>query len=326
MSSKPTIRDVAKLANVSVATVSRVINNKGYVYEETKKMVLAAVEELGFEPNQLARSLTNHGSKMIGVIVPHFRNVFYSQLVEGIEKAALSYGYKTMLCNTRDEPQRELDYLRIFEQYNVDGIIVAANFQNRDELLKLDIPVVSVDHIISDEIPSISSNNYNGGKLAAKVLLEKGAKHVLLLRGPSFLLVTKERTKGFEEVFENYDATLSIHDFDLVEPDANFIYEVLKNTPTIDGIFAMSDNLSLIALSCLEKLGKKVPDDVALVGFDDAPFAKWTNPAISTISQSVQYIGINAIEVLLRQINNEPLSNNHITIDVKFEERDTTKK
>ena len=197
---------------------------------------------------------------------------------------------------------------------------------NKDELINLDIPVVSVDHIINDTIPSISSNNINGGRIAAKVLLDKGARHVLLLRGASFLLTIQERTKGFLEVLENYDASVSIYDFDLVEPDVDFIYEFLKNNPRIDGIFAMSDNLSLIALSCLQKLGRKVPEEVALVGFDDAPFTKWTNPAISTISQSVKYLGSGAVETLMRLINNEPVQNSHLTVDVKFKERDTTKK
>ena len=154
---KATIRDVAKRANVSVATVSRVINNKGYVYEETRKSVLKSIDELGFEPNQLARSLTNHRSKMIGVIVPHVGTTFYGQLIEGIEHAALGYGYKTMLCNTQDDSQREIDYLKVFEQYNMEGIIVASNFKNKDKLSSLNIPIVSVDHLISDEIPSISS-------------------------------------------------------------------------------------------------------------------------------------------------------------------------
>ena len=116
---KITIRDVAKKANVSVATVSRVINNQGYVYEETRNTVMKIIDELGFEPNQLARSLTNHRSKMIGVIVPHVGTTFYGQLIEGIEQAALSYGYKTMLCNTQDNNEREIDYLKIFEQYNI---------------------------------------------------------------------------------------------------------------------------------------------------------------------------------------------------------------
>lgn len=322
---KPTIRDVAKKANVSVATVSRVINNKGYVYEETKKTVLDAIEELGFEPNQLARSLTSHRSKMLGVIVPHVGTTFYGQLIEGIEHAALTYGYKTMLCNTQDASQREIDYLKIFEQYNVEGIIVASNFVNKDKLAALNIPIISVDHLISDDIPSVTSDNEKGGRLAAETLVKNGAKNLLLLRGPSFLITSQERTKGFLEVLENYDCVYEIHDFDLIEPDADFIYQYLKNNPHIDGIFAMSDTLALIALGCLQQLNRKVPEEVQLIGFDDAPFTKWTNPSITTVSQAVKYMGVETVNSLIKIINNEELPTKHHLIDVRLKERKTTK-
>ena len=322
---KPTIRDVAKLANVSVATVSRVINNKGYVFEDTKKAVLKAIEELGFEPNQLARSLTNHRSKMLGVIVPHVGTTFYGQLIEGIEQAALSYGYKTMLCNTQDNSEREIDYLRIFEQYNVDGVIVASNFINQTRLTSLNIPLISVDHLINDDIPSISCNNEAGGEIAARTLINGGAKNLLLLRGPSFLITSQERTKGFLDVVAEHEVTYDIHDFDLVEPDAEYIYQYLKNNPQIDGIFAMSDTLALIALGCLQKLGRDVPNSVQLIGFDDAPFTKWTNPSITTVSQAVKYMGSESVNTLIKLINNEPLPQQHRLIDVRFKERETTK-
>ena len=322
---KITIRDVAKKANVSVATVSRVINNKGYVYEETRNTVLKIIDELGFEPNQLARSLTNHRSKMIGVIVPHVGTTFYGQLIEGIEQAALSYGYKTMLCNTQDDSDREIDYLKVFEQYNVEGVIIASNFKNKDRLSNLNIPLISVDHLINDEIPSVSSDNETGGKMAAKKLIEAGAKHLLLLRGPSFLITSQERTKGFLDVLEEHDCTYDVHDFDLVEPDAEFIYQYLKNNPQVDGIFAMSDTLALIALGCLQKLGRTVPNDVQLIGFDDAPFSKWTNPGITTISQAVKYMGGETVNTLIKLINNEELPNAHRLIDVRLKERETTK-
>lgn len=322
---KTTIRDVAKRANVSVATVSRVINNKGYVHEETRAAVTEAIEELGFEPNQLARSLTNHRSMMLGVIVPHVGTTFYGQLIEGIEQAALSYGYKTMLCNTQDSGERELDYLKIFEQYSVEGIIVASNFTNKEKLASLNIPVISVDHLVSEEIPSVTSNNEKGGELAAKALIAGGAKNFLLLRGPSFLITSQERTKGFLDVIENYDCTYEILDFDLIDPDAEFIYSHIHNNPQIDAVFAMSDTLALIALGCLQKCGRKVPEEVQLIGYDDAPFTKWTNPGISTISQSVKYMGSESVNTLIKLIKNEELPTKHRLIDVRLKNRETTK-
>ena len=323
---KATIRDVAKKANVSVATVSRVINNKGYVYEETRRTVMETIEELGFEPNQLARSLTSHRSKMIGVIVPHVGTNFYGQLIEGIEQAALSFGYKTMLCNTQDNLEREIDYIKIFEQYNVEGIIVASNFKHIEKLSSLNIPMISVDHLLSDNIPSISCDNENGGKVAAETLIGNGCKELLILRGPSFLITSKQRTKGFIDVACEHDVRYCIHDFDLLNPDALYIYQHIKNNPQIDGIFAMSDTLALIAVGCLQKLGRKIPEDVQVIGFDDAPFTKWTNPAISTISQTVSYMGSESVNTLVKLINNEPIQSTHRLIDVCLRERDTTRK
>ena len=322
---KITIRDVAKKANVSVATVSRVINNKGYVYEETRKVVLQIIDELGFEPNQLARSLTNHRSMMIGVIVPHVGTTFYGQLIEGIEQAALSYGYKTMLCNTQDNSEREIDYLKIFEQYSVEGVIVASNFKNKEKLASLNIPVISVDHLVSDEIPSVTSDNVKGGRIAAEKLISGGAKNFLILRGPSFLITSQERTKGFLEVLESHDCTYEIHDFDLVEPDIEYIYHHLNNNKHIDAIFAMSDTLALTALGCLQKIGRKVPEEVQLIGYDDAPFTKWTNPGITTISQAVKYMVSETVNTLIKLINNEEIHNKHNLIDVRLKERESTK-
>ena len=129
-----TIKDVAKKANVSVATVSRVINNKGYVNEETRQLVQTAITELSYIPNELARSLYNKHSKLIGVIVPHFDTQFYAELIEGIENAAMKLGYKIMLSNTQDNKQREADYIQIFQQYNIDGIIVASNAHNAEKI------------------------------------------------------------------------------------------------------------------------------------------------------------------------------------------------
>lgn len=321
---KPTIRDVAKKANVSVATVSRVINNKGYVYEDTKKMVMQIIEELGFEPNQLARSLTNRHSKIIGVIVPHLGTSFYGQLIEGIEEAAISYGYKVMLCNSQDNIDREEDYLKIFEQYNVEGIIIASNFHSKEKLSNIKIPVVSVDHFLNENIPSITSNNEDGGRKAAKLLIENNCKNFLLLRGPSFLITVQERTKGFIDEIENYGYNCDIHDFDLLNPDYNFITNYIKNNPQVDGIFAMADSLALVTLGILQKQNIQVPNKVKLVGFDDANFTRWTNPSISTISQPIKYMGTESMHALIKMINNEQIINFHRNISIELKERGTT--
>lgn len=322
---KATIRDVAKLASVSVATVSRVINDKGYVHPDTKKLVLNAVKELNFEPNQLARSLTNRHSKMIGVIVPHVSTSFYGTLIEGIEDQAIKLGYKVMLCNTQDSPERELEYIKIFEQYNVEGIVIAANVHNLEKIKQITIPVVSVDHVIDNEIPSISSNNEEGGRLAAKLLIDNGRTNFLILRGPSFLITTKERSNGFIDELDRRGLNYVIHDSDILDPDSDFIYNILKRNPTIDGIFALADSFAAVTLGTLQRLNRKIPEDVELVGFDNVRSSEWMYPGITVISQPIKYMGEKAINTIVKLINSEPISEFHSEISVELIMRGTTK-
>ncbi len=323
---KATIRDVARKANVSVSTVSRVINQKGYVHEDTKIIVEKTIEELGFIPNQLARSLTSRSSKIIGVIVPHIGPSFYGELLEGIESQASAYGYKIMFCNTQDDPDRELEYLKFFEQYNIEGLIIAANFSNKDKLAELKIPVVTVDHILDENIPSITSDNVKGGQLAARKLIDTGSKNILVFRGPSFLLTTMERTIGFLNELKPTKIYADIFDFDLVSPDIKLIEEILKSNPQVDGIFTFSDTLAIATLNILQKLGKKVPDDVSLVGYDDTPYSKWITPSISTIHQSINFMGKQSFINLTRLIRGIELDSLHEIIDVRLIERASTKK
>jgi len=323
---KPTIRDVAKKANVSVSTVSRVINQKGYVHESTKELVNKTIKELGFIPNQLARSLTNRSSKIIGVIVPHIGPSFYGELLEGIESQAAAYGYKIMFCHTQDDPERELEYLKFFEQYNIEGLIIASNFSNTDKLEQLEVPVVTVDHILDENIPSITSNNIKGGEISAKKLIELGAKNILVLRGPSFLLTTMERTIGLLNVLKPTKIFAEIFDFDLVNPDIKLLEEVLKNNPQIDGIFTFSDTLALATLNILQKLGRRVPEDIKLIGYDDTPFSKWATPSITSVHQSIKFMGQQSFIGLHRLIRGAELENLHDIIDVNLVERDSTKK
>lgn len=161
---KVTIRDIAKRANVSVATVSRAINNKGYVHPETKKIVDEVVKEMGYTPNQLARLLLKMQSGIIGIIIPHIDSPFISEMIGGIEQEALNNGYKVMLCITNNDSDRELEYIRIFEQYRIDGLIVCSNLLNPEKLIALNIPTVTVDHIIDPNIPSITTDNIGGAE------------------------------------------------------------------------------------------------------------------------------------------------------------------
>ncbi|MDY0211048.1 MAG: LacI family DNA-binding transcriptional regulator [Acholeplasma sp.] len=320
-----TIKDVAKKANVSVATVSRVINQKGYVNEETRTLVETAIKDLNYIPNELARSLFNKHSKLIGVLVPHFDTQFYAELIEGIENSAMRLGYKIMLSNTQDDAKREKDYIHIYSQYNIDGIIVASNAHNVDQLIKSDLPIVTVDHILAENIPSITSNNILGGIIAAQRLISGGSRYILELRGPSFLLTVSERSLGFRQVLVQNNIPYISYDGDLLNPDIDAITKIIKEHPEIDGVFATSDFLAIHALNILNKMGKKVPEEVQIVGFDNIVYTTLVSPNITTIEQPIRKMGELALESLVKLLNDEPINEFHSVLDVKLIDRESTK-
>lgn len=315
---KPTIRDVAKKANVSVSTVSRVINNKGYVHESTKNLVNEAIKKLGFVPNQLARSLTTRASKIIGVIIPHVGPTFYGSLIEGMESQALNSGYKILFCQTNDNPERELEYLRFFDHYNIDGLIIASNFSNTEKLAELNIPIITVDHILDENIPSITSDNVKGGELAGDLLIKQKRKEIIIFRGPSFLLTTQERTLGFLKSMKKKQLYTEIFDFDLLNPNEKLIEEILVNNPKTDAIFCFSDTIALATMNVLKRLEKNVPKDISIIGYDDSILCNWTNPKLTSIHQSVNFIGKQSVLNLIRLIRNVELEILHDVIDVEL--------
>lgn len=322
---KPTIKDVAKKSNVSISTVSRVINKRGYVHEDTRLLIEQSIKDLGFVPNQLARSLTNRSSKIIAVIVPHIGPYFYGELLESIESQAQANGYKIMFFNVQDDPERELEYIRFFEQYNIEGIIVASNFQNMSKLDEIKVPIITIDHILDENIPSITADSVTAGELAAKKLIKGGSKHLAIFRGPSFLMTTIERSLGFNKVLKEHNLHADVFDFDLVNPDAKLIEQVLSANPHIDGIFAYSDTMALVISSILQRLGRKVPEDVQIIGYDNTPFVEWIHPPLTTISQPINLLGKQAFINLTRLIRGDELSTLHEVMNVELVERKSTR-
>lgn len=323
---KITIREIAKEANVSVATVSRCVNNKGYVHEKTKKIIDEIVKKSGYVPNQLARLLLKRRSSIIGVIIPHTVAPFIAELIDGIENEAIANGLKVMLCITNNDVERELDYIKVFEDYVIDGLIICSNFFNVEKVMSLNIPIVSIDHILDPSIPSITTDNIEGGRLAAEKLIECGAKNFVLFRGPSFLITTSERTLGFTNVLKKHNINWEFYDFDLVAPDSGFIYNYLLNNPQIDGIFTTSDTLGVIVTGILNKLGRKLGDDIFLVSFDGLAISRWIYPALTTINQPIQYMGVEAVNTLLKLIEGKEILEQHRIIKISLKERDSTRR
>jgi len=322
----PTIKDVAKKANVSVATVSRVINNTGYVNHETRKIVEVAIKELGYVPNELARSLFSKRSNIIGLIVPHISTYFFAELIEALEEPIMEKGYKLMIFNSKDDLEIEKKYINVFSQYNLDGLILVANTQSVRSYLDLKIPIITIDHIIDEDVPSVTCDNVQGGELAAKKLIESGAKNIIHFRGPSVLITVVDRAKGFYRVMEEANIDVKSFDLDFKAPDINDMEMFIKKHPNVDGIFCSSDIIAIYAISALNKLGKKVPDDVQVIGFDNIELGGVLIPKLTTIAQPIEEMGRKTIESLIKLINKKKLEEVHQLIPVSLVERDSTKK
>lgn len=322
----PTIKDVAKKANVSVATVSRVINNTGYVNHETRKIVQDAIEELGYVPNELARSLFRKKSNIIGLIVPHISTYFFAELIESIEDAVTQNGYKLMIFNSKDDMELEKKYLNVLNQYNIDGLILVANTKSTKEYLKLGIPILTIDHIIDKSVPSITSDNVLGGELAARKLIESGCKSIIHFRGPSDLITVVDRARGFYQVVDENDIDCYSFDLDFKAPDINDMEMFIKKHPDVDGIFCSSDIIAFYAISVLKKLGYSIPNDVQVIGFDNIELSDVLIPKLTTIEQPIIEIGKESINLLKKLIKKEEISDLHHILPVSMIERETTKK
>lgn len=321
----PTIKDVAKKANVSVATVSRVINNTGYVNHETRKIVTDAIDELGYVPNELARSLFKKKSNIIGLIVPHISTYFFGELIESLEDAITKSGYKLMIFNSKDDIELEKKYINVLNQYNIDGLILVANTQSAKSYLNLKIPVLTIDHIIDKDVPSITSDNVQGGALAAKKLIDSGAKNIIHFRGPSDLITVIDRSQGFYQEMDKVDIDVHSFDLDFKSPDLEDIEMFIKKHPEVDGIFCSSDIIAMYTISVLKKLGYQIPKDVQVIGFDNIELSNIMLPRLTTISQNLEQIGSIAITKLLNLINKKQLKQIHDIIEVDLIVRDSTK-
>lgn len=321
----PTIKDVAKKANVSVATVSRVINNTGYVNHETRKIVQVAIEELGYVPNELARSLFRKKSNIIGLIVPHISTYFFAELIESIEDAVTQSGYKLMIFNSKDDMELEKKYLNVLNQYNIDGLILVANTKSTKEYMKLGIPILTIDHIIDKSVPSITSDNVLGGELAARKLIESGCRNIIHFRGPSDLITVVDRARGFYQVVDEHDIDCYSFDLDFKAPDINDMEMFIKKHPDVDGIFCSSDIIAFYAISVLKKLGYNVPNDVQVIGFDNIELSDVLIPKLTTIEQPILEIGRQSISLLQQMIKKETVTDLHQVLPVSMIERETTK-
>lgn len=319
-----TIKDVAKLAGVSVATVSRYLNGSGYVGEKAKLAIEQSIKQLDYVPNQVARSLSKKQANTIGLIVPDIMNPFFPELARAIEDTALKEGYTVVLCNSDENQEKEQRYIQSLQKTYIAGFIIATNgLHNTYEQLK--VPTVLIDRFTEGDIPSVASENELGARLAAQHLLAKGAKHIGFLSGPQQLEPVKKRLQGFQEGLGDVKLTAIAESAFHYKEAETAAYKMLADNPEIDSIFASSDILAVGVLKAATALGRKVPEDLQIIGFDGISLGEMLTPPLTTIAQDIYSIGEKATQMLIQQIDEKPLEQLHVTIAPTLIVRSSTK-
>ncbi|WP_323703800.1 LacI family DNA-binding transcriptional regulator [Mammaliicoccus sp. Dog046] len=306
---KPKLDDVAKLANVSKTTVSRVLNKRGYLSQETIDKVNDAMEKLNYQPNTVARQLFNKKTQLIGLIFPTVTNPFFGELVEELEKRLYSQGYKVIIGNSMNDPDKEKNYLDQLLSNQVDGLIVGTHNSDIHQYKNENLPIVAIDRIMNQDIPIIESDNYQGGQLATQRLIDKGAKNIIHTAGPKSLNTpAQRRRKAYEDtmVANNLQPICYTVDFNIPYKDKIEIFNrMFEEQPNMEGIFASNDLDAALIMQIAKKFNKRIPEDIQLIGYDGTQIMRNILPELTTVVQPIEEIAIKAIEVL-----NERLENN----------------
>lgn len=325
-----TIRDVSKRAGVSVATVSRVLNNKG-AKKETIEHVLKVMEEMNYQPNAIARSLSNKKTNTIALIIPALSNPFFPELASAIENIALLHEYKMFLFNCDDNRNKLMKYIDSLASNYVDGVIIDSHTLNEDDLRSLrhkDIPVVAIDRSNFDHgFTTISVNNKYGGQMATEHLLAVGCKRIGHLRGPLHEITASQRLWGYRTVVNKLDwfdpSWVSPGDF-TVEGGYQGMKELLIKHPNIDGVFTANDLSAIGAMKAAYEWNRKIPEELAIVGFDGIDMTRYMVPTLTTIRQPIEEIGKLAMEELLTLIEKPNKKMRKIELEVKLLQQEST--
>lgn len=312
-----TIREVAARAGVSVATVSRVLNKNGYVKEETLEKVKQAIKDLNYTPNSVARTLFTKKSDTIGVLVPDITNPFFAELYKTIEKYAEQHDKQLFLFNSDYSLNKEKKFLKLITSRLIDSAIIVSDTLMESDLEAIEIPIVTVDRKISDNIPSISINNYQGAKEAVNYLLNRKCKVLAHITGPIGNTTASERKKGFiDEVnLQKVEYRMIQGSYDIKESVKTSI-TLLNQYPEIDGVFAGNDIIAVGLIKALSKINH--PNSLSIIGFDGIRLGEEITPEITTLSQPIDAMAQEAIDIILTNTRQK-----HKVFDVNLLIRET---
>jgi LacI family transcriptional regulator len=306
-----TMADVAREAGVSLMTVSRAVNNKDGISEATRQRIQEIIDRLGYRPSIIARSLVTDRTGTIGLVVIDNSNPFFSEIARGVEHEAYATGYNVFLCNTEEDTQRELAVLRSLEEKRVDGIILCSSRLPEEDLLAAlenHPAVVLVNRRVTEKhFASILLNDEGGAYRATEHLLQRGHRKIGILAGPVRSYGGQQRLKGYRLALEAAGITPQPawmrHCLPVVDSGREAALDLLRACPDITALFCFNDLNAVGALHACQHLGRRVPDDIAVIGFDDIPLAALVTPALTTCRTPNYDVGQQAMALLLACID-----------------------
>jgi LacI family transcriptional regulator, sucrose operon repressor len=307
-----TIKEIAEMANVSRATVSRVLNESGYVSAAAKKRVLEVIEKTGYVPSQHAKSLRTKQTKVIGVILPKISTETSSRVVDGMNDVFSEHGYQILLTTTNLNPEKEIEYIRLLKSRQVDGIVLIATNINKElmaEIEQLQIPFVAIGQDIPG-VCSVTYDDYEASKTMAKAIIEKGYKNIAFIGvDESDRAVGIRRKKGFLDSMKEHNLTVregwvKETNFDILSgyEAMKEIMEQSEKDDYPDAVFAVTDRIAIGAMQYLKEAGYKIPNQMAVSGMGAADISQYVQPALTTIEYENQRAGEEAAFMLLDQI------------------------
>jgi LacI family transcriptional regulator, fructose operon transcriptional repressor len=302
------IKDVAEEAGVSTATVSRVLSNGQHVRPEVRERVMTVVERLGYRPNLVARRLRSQQSNTVGLIVSDIRNPYFTSLSRAVEDAAYEQGFSVLLCNTDENPEKESIYLNLMQDENVAGLIFSPTRQTiaKFSSSKLNFPVVIIDRSVPDaDVDVVLLDNVDAGYRLTTHLIENGYRHIAALCG-NMSTTGREREAGYEKALREHGFAPAPEHVKYVQPKIETGYtaalKVLDGPQPPDALLTTNSLLGVGALQAIQERDLTIPDDIALVTFDETTWATLVQPAITLIAQPTYEIGKTATELLLQRI------------------------
>lgn len=323
-----TLKDVARESGLTVGTVSRVLNNRGYISDDARRKVDEAMKKLNYRPNEVARSLHRKSTNTIGLIVPHIRHPYFTEMISNLENQAYKKGYRILLCNSQSIREKEKEYIDICTGNQVAGIILCSGSVAVEVFDEIEVPVITIERFVDNGTASVECDNRQGGALAAEKLIACGCRNLLHFGNIGGVFMPADmRTEGFREVCEKRKVSF----VELMAEQTQYndlrysevIEEALRKYPQTDGLFANSDLIAAQTLQVCRKLHISVPEQLKIIGFDDVSIASITTPQLTTIHQPVKEMAEIAMN-LLHDAAGGKLVPKRTVLPVSLVERETT--